>query len=212
MDFLSAPGFVVPSPLTPHASRLTLAGIPLNIPAGCAFGLVADEEQIVFGVFKAGLEMVDDPAAGAHAAPGDDHCGAGPLDQPEMIPVGAAGEKPLEIQRMVAPLQEASGFPVPVGGKGGGDPGQFEVEGGIHHHGNASQSSELRHASPEGGVGDQPVRFVEQFLGAAEGESGDEDLAAVGERAPEDLSEPFQPMFAAFVEAWAISRRSNGSR
>jgi len=148
--------------------------------------------------------VIDDSPAGAHAAPGDDHRGAGPLDQPEMVPVGTTGVKPVEIERMVAPLQEGPGFPVPVGGKGGGDPGQFEAEGGIHHHGNASEAIELRHGSPEGEVGDQPVQFVEQFLGAAEGESGDEDLAAVNEGAPEDLSEPFEPMLAAFVKAVAV--------
>jgi len=36
---------------------------------------------------------------------------------------------------MVAPPQEGLGFPVPVGGKGRGDPGQLEAEGGQGNHG-----------------------------------------------------------------------------
>ena len=56
----------------------------------------------------------------------------------------------------------------------------------------------------KGSVADQPVHFVEQFLGASASKGGSEDLAAVGKRGPKDLSQPFEAMLAAFVEAVAV--------
>jgi hypothetical protein len=46
--------------------------VSLDGPPGRAVGLVADEEDVVFGVVDALFQMIDDPAAGAHAAAGQD--------------------------------------------------------------------------------------------------------------------------------------------
>jgi len=67
-----------------------------------AFGLVADKNDIVPRIVKSGLEMVDDPSAGAHAAPRNDDHRAGHLEQAEVVFVAGYRIKPFKIQRVVA--------------------------------------------------------------------------------------------------------------
>ena len=50
-------------------------GILLDYPAGSPLGLVPDEEDVCSGIADKGLEVIDDSAAAAHAAGGNDYTG-----------------------------------------------------------------------------------------------------------------------------------------
>ena len=104
-------------------------GIRLDVPAGGAGGLVADEENVVFRLFDAILQMIDDPAASAHAAAGQDDGGAVALAELQMVPVVFHRIQAVEIDGMVPPLFQIAGLLVPVFREPGIDPGDLQPQG-----------------------------------------------------------------------------------
>jgi hypothetical protein len=75
-----------------------------HLPAGCAFGLVADKNDIVGRDRSGPVKVVDNAAAGAHAAAGDDDGRAGDGEQPVMVLVFTDRIEALEIEGVVAVL------------------------------------------------------------------------------------------------------------
>ena len=60
------------------------------------------------GIVDSSKQVVDDPAAGAHSAAGDDHGRAFPVDQFFMLVISCGAEKPREIEWMITALQQFS--------------------------------------------------------------------------------------------------------
>ena len=89
----------------------------LDVAPRRALGLVADEEDVVARVAEHGLEIVHHPAAGAHAAGGDDHGGLAAVgqivDHVPMVGVVLDGDELVEGKRMAALLQPILGLVVP---------------------------------------------------------------------------------------------------
>lgn len=133
--------------------------------AGCALGLVADKDDVVFRVAQALFEVVDNAAAGAHAAAGDDNRRARDVQQLLMVLVCADGIKALEIEGVVAVLLEFLGVLVPKGFQACIDGGDLKAQGGIDKHRDVEA---------------YPVQLVEQFLGSAQGKGGNIDNASIG--------------------------------
>lgn len=179
-------------------------GVLDDIPSRGAFGLVADKNDIVPRILKSGLEMVDDPSTGAHAAPRKDDRRAGHLEQAEMVFVAGHRIKPVKVQWVVAATQKLLRFRIPVGLERRMDAGEFETERGIDTDRKLAglkcgkSALQLR-------VGKEPVYFVKEFLGAPKGEGRNENLPAVGQSPGEDLTQAPRSVSSFLVQPVPIS-------
>ena len=160
-----------------------------HLSAGGSFRLVADKEDVVGRVFQALAEMVDNPAAGAHAAAGDDDRRAGDIQQLFMVLVFLHSIEPLEIKGVVAPRLEVFRLFIPEAIQACINFSDPQAQGGIDKHRNL-------HA--------YPVQFVEQLLGSAQGKGGDIDNAFIGEGLVEHFAERVDAAFSARMRSIAV--------
>ena len=99
-------GFALPVEIDIAAGAL---GILLDGPAGRAGGLVADEKDVVSGIVDALFQMVDDAAAGAHAAAGQDDGRSFHIAHLEVIAVVLDRNQALEVDGVVAAFLQIAG-------------------------------------------------------------------------------------------------------
>lgn len=89
-----------------------------GVPWG-ALGLMANEDNVVSLIAEHGFQVIDDTAAAAHAATGDDDGGTGGLgqviDDALVVRVAIDGEELLEGQRAAPGADALAGFLVPEG-------------------------------------------------------------------------------------------------
>lgn len=151
----------------------------LDLVAGCAGGLEADEQDVVARVFDHRLDVIDDAAAGRHAAGGDHHGGAAGLhqvvDQREVILVRIDRDQVVERQRMTAGTQPLVRLGVPPGLQRVVRCVEASRQRRIDNDGEITPARTRRPVN-------QALKFVQQFLGPADAESRDHDGAAVLQR------------------------------
>lgn len=197
--------------------------------AGRASDLITDEQHVVAGVAEHGLEVIDDAAAGTHAVAGDNDGGSRTADQmiENLLVVGVAvdSDKLLERQRSSAGLHASLGFFVPVVFEFAVGLGEAAGQGGVEDDGQAGPVGFGRgiwcgfeifagvarsHRGLRSGWGvqlfavDDVFELVEQFLGAADAEGGDQHGAAVGQGMFDDLLQALAAGAAVLVQAVAV--------
>lgn len=123
--------------------------------------------------------MIDDPAAGAHAAAGKNNGRALGITELEMIAVAFHRIEPVEIDGMVSTEEKIPGFLIPIFGKLRINLRYFKTQRGIHEHRWAFLALKRGKHFLADRIGKKPVHFVDQFLGAAQGESRNKDLSAI---------------------------------
>ncbi|MCY1295848.1 hypothetical protein D9M70_452080 [compost metagenome] len=185
--------------------------------------MVADEQDVVAFVAEHGLEVIDDAAAAAHAIGGDDDGRAGGFgqvaDDTQVGVVVVDGEQLFEAQWLAAGLDALLRFGIPVG---------FEVAVGLGEAAGQGRVEDDRQGGPVGGVAgfsfawlgsgphpwplsrgergavDDVFQFVEQFLGAADAEGGDQHGAVVGQCLLDDGLQALLARAAVVVQAVAV--------
>ena len=99
----------------------------LDCPTRRACSLVADEKDVVPGIVDAFLQMIDDPAAGAHAAAGQDDGRTIHIANLKVLLVVLHCNQAFKVNGVVAPFLQIPGLLVPVAGQVGIDFGDFQA-------------------------------------------------------------------------------------
>lgn len=184
-----------------------LGAVGLDVAAGGAGGLVANEQHVVARVAEHRLEVVDDAAAGAHAAGGDDDGRAAAVGQvADHALVGAVvihGEPLFKGERFAAGGDALAGLFGPEALQVAVDAGEAAGQGRIQDH---------RQLVPGQAVGgflvaapvDDLFELIEQLLGAANAEGGDQNRALVLQGALDHRFEALAAGVAVFVLAIAV--------
>ena len=183
------------------AGAVALDGAPRG-----ARGLVADKQHIVARVTEHRFQVVDDATARAHAAGGNHDrrpvVAAQVVHHALMVGVAVHGEQLGEIQRVPTRVQAFFCLCIP-------EPAQAAVAGGevgrqrrIQHH---------REVLPlplpgcpraaRRALVHERLQFVQQLLGAADAEGGNQDGAAVGEGVFNQRSQALMALLALLMQA-----------
>lgn len=178
--------------------------LPLYLSPRCAFALVAHEQHIMPRIMQHRLQVVDDAAAGAHAAAGDHHGGAGTVrqvaDHSQVGVVVVHREQLFKAQGLAAlgdPLErllfpEGSQFPV--------GPGEAAGQWRVQNHRQFVPGQGFVHSALWVAVEDV-LQLVEQFLGTADAEGRDQDGALVLQGAGQYPLQPLLAFLSVFVVA-----------
>ena len=185
----------------------TFGAVFLDVATGCAGGLIADEEDVVAGVAQHGFEVVDDAAATAHAAGGDDDGRPGGsrqvTDRIQMGGMVVYGGELFERQGVPSRRELVARFCIPV-------LAQLRVSGGeVGCQRGVDDDVQIIPVHPWRGrtltvAMDDFFQLVEQFLGSPDAERGDEDGALVLERTLAYGLQTQASILAAFMQAVAV--------
>lgn len=148
----------------------------------CSLGLITDKQHIIFGIIQVSLQVGHDAAAGQHAAACDDDGRPGKIQKFLVVMMIFHGVEVFKFQRVIAAPEKIPGFLVPTVFEGCINVGDFETQRGVDKHGNVRI---------EGVIGLEPVDFVDQFLGPAQGKGRNEHLATVCKGLVQDSAEFF---------------------
>ena len=176
----------------------------LDGPAWGAGGLIANEENVVCGLFDAILQVTDDPAAGAHPTAGQDNSGAFAFTEFQMVPVVFDGIEAVKVDWMVPPAFQIVGLLVPKFRELVINAGDLQAQGRIHEDGRALPALQFREQFTVKRIAKNPVHFIDQFLGAPQGKGRDEDLAAVRQCPRENSPELFDALMPIGVQSIAV--------
>ena len=165
--------------------------------AQAALGLIAHEHHGALRPPEVVLEVVADTAGVAHTGGGDDHLrGRVQVEGAGLIAALGDGEAG-ELEQGPA-LEGGDGLLVQIAVEiPGEDAGGLAGQGGVHHHGKAGHALDealLLHLPDE----------VQQLLGAAHGEGGDDDVAALLKGLVDDLGQSLGIALRRLVEPVAV--------
>lgn len=157
--------------------------------------LEADDDDVCTRVGEMIEEVVDDATTRGHARAGDDDARAGVVVDHAAFIAAAEEAQAWEAQRVLADVAEGAGL--------------FVEEGGVHLV-EACGLDGQRAVDEDGQVlGDSSVvppagQVIDEGLGAADGEAGDEDFATGGAGLVQDGDEFVEGFFEGFVVAVAV--------
>ena len=166
----------------------------LDAAAEGVFGLVADEEDEVLGVFDAVLEMVEDAAVFAHAGGGDDDGWRFRGGNGFRFLDGLGEGEPVGLDDGTDLPAQGVGFVVEIVGILFKDAGDGLGHGAVDEDGDGRDFAAVAELD----------EVVDDFLGAAEGERGDEDLAAAAEGADDAVAQFLAGIEGVVVETVAV--------
>ena len=163
------------------AEELHALGPVQQSTAQGALALVADEDNGAVRPPEVVLQVVADAARVAHAGSGDDDLGGGIQVQSLGLLAGLRHPEVGKVEHMGAVLHQLQSVLVEIAVKVPG-----EDSGGLLGQGRVNVDGEIRVGLHESPVLDLPDK-VEELLGAAHGEGGDDDVSAPAEGLVNDL-------------------------